>query len=127
MSKEAWKVETSNVLIHTKLHKITAFRLILLEQAPFSNLSIYSHTSNALVSEKSRNYWKVPRFVNLNRFPVKQVKLQESKKKAKQLSIPYLLRNQTPHSLVGAYGVPGVQAITARPQDMTKITEIMEN
>ena len=47
--------------------------------------------------------------------------LQESKKKAKQLSIPYLLRNQTPHSPVGAHGVPGVQAITARPQDMTNI------
>ena len=45
--------------------------------------------------------------------------------KAKQLSIPHLLRNQTPHSPVGAHGVPGVQAITARPQDMTKITEIM--
>ena len=54
-------------------------------------------------------------------------KLQESKKKAKQLSIPHLLRNQTPHSPVGAHGVPEVQAITARPQDMTKITEIMEN
>ena len=65
--------------------------------------------------------------MNLNRFPVKQAKLQESKKKAKQLSIPHLLRNQTPHSPVGAHGVPGVQAITARPQDMTKITEIMEN
>ena len=68
--------------------------------------------------------------MNLNRSPVKQAKLQESKKKSKQLSIPHLLRNQTPHSPVGAhgaYGVPGVQAITARPQDMTKITEIMEN
>ena len=69
--------------------------------------------------------------MNLNRFPVKQAKLQESQKKAKskakQLSIPHLLRNQTPHSPVGAHGVPGVQAITARPKDMTKITEIMEN
>ena len=49
-----------------------------------------------------------------------------AKKKAKQLSIPHLLRNQIPHSPVGAHAVPGVQAITARPQDMTKITEIME-
>ena len=63
--------------------------------------------------------------MNPNRFPVKQAKLQESKKKAKQLSIPHLLRNQTPQPPV-ACGVPGVQAITARPQDMTKITEIME-
>ena len=50
-----------------------------------------------------------------------------TKKCPEQLSIPHLLRNQTPHSPVGAHGVPGVQAITARPQDMTKITEIMEN
>ena len=45
--------------------------------------------------------------------------------KEKQLSIPHLLRNQTPQPPV-ACGVPEVQAITARPQDMTKITEIME-
>ena len=61
MSKEARKAGTSNVLIHTKLLKITTFRrilLILLEQALFSNPSIPSHTSNARVSETSRNYQK---------------------------------------------------------------------
>ena len=67
--------------------------------------------------------------MNPNRFPVKQAKLQESKKKAKRkqsnLVSLDLLRNQTPQPPV-ACGVPGVQAITARPQDMTKITEIME-
>ena len=77
MSKEAQKAGTSNVLIHTKMLKITTFRrilLILLEQALFSNLSIHRHTSNAPMSETSRNHQRVPRFMNPNRFPVKQAK-----------------------------------------------------
>ena len=87
------------------------------------------------MAETSRNYWKVPRFMNLSRFPVTQAKsdnilhiINWTWIQAKWLSIPHLLRNQTPQSPVGAHvGVPGVQAITARPQDMTvKIPRIPE-
>ena len=114
---------------YVKLTRNQSILLILLEQAPSSNLSIHSHKRSAHMAGTPRNYWKVSRFMNLSGFPIKQRKndrilwiLTWMWIQSKWLGMPHLLRNQTPQP-PAAQGVPGVQSITDRPQDMTKNTK----